>query len=90
LKRENIQIIFLIFDIGIITNQDLQVYKYLNSFNKKIFIILNKIDKYSKNLIDKQIKKFLLISEINEDKIILVSGKKKIGIKNIINKIKFS
>jgi GTP-binding protein len=88
IKRENLKYIFQICDISVITAQDKNVNDYLQQNNKNFFVILNKVDKLSQNQINANINRIVNFFNIDKTKILLVSAKKKIGIKNIIGIIK--
>ena len=91
-NRENLKEVFLLIDFRHKpTNDDLLMYNFLKYYDLSVTIILTKVDKIGRTLIDKQlhlIKDTLNIKE--EDKYILFSSTTKLGkndVTSIIDKI---
>ena len=80
-SRKNLKMVFLLIDFRHKpTEDDILMYNYLKYYNIPVTIVCTKLDKVSKNNIDKNksiIKKELNIK--NNDNIILFSGLTKIG-----------
>jgi GTP-binding protein len=85
--RRNVFGIFQVCDIGVITNDDKNASSYIQDKFANHFVILNKIDKVSKNNINRRIDEVCEYLNVKKENIILVSAKKNIGIKQIFNKI---
>jgi len=86
-SRTNLFGIFLICDFGVITNDDKDCFKVLEKTFKNAFIILNKVDKYSKNEQTKQLKLVYSFFNIKPCNVFLTSTKKNIGINTVMNKM---
>jgi len=85
--RTNLFGVFLICDFGVITNEDKNCYKALIKTFKNVFVILNKVDKYSKNEQAKQLKLVYDFFNIKPEMVFLTSTKENIGINTVMAKI---
>ena len=84
-KSKYLKVCFLVVDSRHVpTEDDCLMYKYLQSFDYKIVVIATKIDKISKNELNKNINVIRKKLEMTqEDLLIPVSSEKKIGVEKI-------
>jgi len=85
--RTNLFGVFLICDFGVITKEDKDCFKVLQKSFKNVFIILNKVDKYSKNEQSKQLKLVYSFFNIDNDLVFMTSTKNNFGINTLMSKI---
>jgi GTP-binding protein len=86
-NRINLFGVFQIIDINVFSNEDKVMSNFLKSKFKNYFVIVNKIDKVSKNILNKNIEQIAKIIQIEKENIIPVSSKRNLGINLIFNKI---
>jgi len=87
-NRTNIFGVFHVMDISVITSEDLKISKILSQKYNNYFVIFNKIDKVSKNELNKLWPKAVKKLNISNNSFLLVSAKDNIGIKDIYSTIK--
>lgn len=75
--RKNLKAVFQVVDARVITSQDYEVSKLINSLNLKYYILVNKYDKLNQSEKNKLSLKIADYLKINIDNIILVSALKK-------------
>ncbi|MDC4163011.1 ribosome biogenesis GTP-binding protein YihA/YsxC [Mycoplasma sp. T363T] len=85
--RENLAGIFLVLDLGVITQQDMEITKLLSTLGIDYYIVFNKIDKYPKSAYPNNKHKILNALKVNEEKIILISAKNKQNLNNLMLRI---
>jgi len=85
--RTNLFGVFLICDFGVITKEDKDCFKVLQKTFKNVFVILNKVDKYSKNEQTKQLKLVYSFFNIKPENVFITSTKENIGINTLMNKL---
>lgn len=88
LHRKNLFGVFQICDANVITDADARMSKFFNERFINHFIVLNKTDKMPLSNYQNNMAKICKFLNVNFDKVILVSAKKKIGINEINLKIK--
>lgn len=86
-QRSNLYGVFQICDAAVITELDKKMSEYFEKKFVNHFIILNKIDKLSEQKVKSEIDVISKYLHVKKEKIILVSAKKNIGIKNILSTI---
>ncbi len=88
-SRDNLQMVFLLIDFRHKpTEDDILMYNYLKYYNIPVTIICTKVDKVSKNSIEKN--KNIITKELNikeNDNLILFSGVTKLGKENVYEEI---
>lgn len=88
-SRDNLQMVFLLIDFRHKpTEDDILMYNYLKYYNIPVTIICTKVDKVSKNSIEKN--KNIIIKELNinpNDNLILFSGVTKLGKESVYEEI---
>ena len=88
-SRNNLQMVFLLIDFRHKpTEDDILMYNYLKYYNIPVTIICTKVDKVSKNNIEKN--KNIITKELNinpNDNLILFSGVTKLGKENVYEEI---
>jgi GTP-binding protein len=82
-ERKNLFIVIQVCDANVITPQDVTMSTYLSKKFKHHYVVLNKIDKQSLSIYQNNLKKIANYLRIKEDKVLLVSAKNKINIKNL-------
>jgi GTP-binding protein len=87
IKRVNLFGVFQIIDASVLTQDDITMANFLKSKFVNHFIIINKIDKVSKNVLNNNLNKISKILNVKKENIICASSSKNIGIKLIFNKI---
>ncbi|AHB99828.1 GTP-binding protein YsxC [Mycoplasmoides gallisepticum S6] len=85
--RKNLVAIFLILDLGVITDQDIEIVRLLTTLDVEYYIVFNKIDKYPKSAYINNKEKILDALKVNEDRILLISAKNKQNLNNLMLKI---
>ncbi|QZX49005.1 ribosome biogenesis GTP-binding protein YihA/YsxC [Mycoplasma sp. E35C] len=85
--RQNLAAIFQVLDLGVITDQDLDITRLLASLGIEYYIVFNKIDKYPKSTYDNNKKKILDYLKVSEDRILLISAKQQKNLNNLMLKI---
>lgn len=88
LHRKNLFGVFQICDANVITEEDAKMSKFFNERFINHFIVLNKTDKMPLSKYQNNMPKVCKFLNVNFDKIILASAKKKTGINEINSKIK--
>jgi len=76
-NRTNLFCIFQICDMGVITKQDLQIYRTLQTKFKNIYVVLNKADKVNKSYFVNNKLKIAKQFPINVENLIPISATKK-------------
>lgn len=76
-NRENLKAVFQVVDARVITTQDYEVSKLINSLNLKYYVVVNKYDKLNQSEKNKLSLKIADYLKLNIDNIILVSALKK-------------
>ncbi len=88
-SRDNLQMVFLLIDFRHKpTEDDILMYNYLKYYNIPVTIICTKVDKVSKNSIEKN--KNIITKELNikdNDNLILFSGVTKLGKESVYEEI---
>ncbi len=88
-SRDNLQMVFLLIDFRHKpTEDDILMYNYLKYYNIPVTIICTKVDKVSKNSIEKN--KNIITKELNikdNDSLILFSGVTKLGKESVYEEI---
>ena len=88
-SRDNLQMVFLLIDFRHKpTEDDILMYNYLKYYNIPVTIICTKVDKVSKNSIEKN--KNIIAKELNikdNDNLILFSGVTKLGKESVYEEI---
>lgn len=88
MTRKNIYAVFQIIDANVITNEDINMNKYLDTKFINHFVILNKADKQSLKTYINQKQKIANYLNIDPSKILFVSAKNKNNISLLMNLIK--
>ncbi len=88
-SRDNLKMVFLLIDFRHKPSEDdILMYNYLKYYNIPVTVVCTKLDKISKNLVDKN--KSIIRKELNiqdNDNLILFSGLTKIGKEEIYEEI---
>lgn len=88
-SRDNLQMVFLLIDFRHKpTEDDILMYNYLKYYNIPVTIVCTKVDKVSKNSIEKN--KNIITKELNinpNDNLILFSGVTKLGKESVYEEI---
>lgn len=87
-QRKNLTCVFLVCDINVITDKDVEMANFLQSNFMNYFVILNKSDKYAKSHFDNNKIKIASYLNVEVDKLIPVSAKNKTNVLQIFNYIK--
>jgi GTP-binding protein len=82
-KRINLYGVFHVIDAGVITKLDQEMSVYFKSKFVNHFIIVNKIDKLNQSEKSNLVKKVSSYTKVPNEKIIVISAKKSIGINQI-------
>jgi GTP-binding protein EngB required for normal cell division len=75
--------VFLIIDVNVLSPLDLQMYRLISKKFANLTIVVNKIDKITKNEVKNQVKKIINFFGVNQEQLLLISGKKGQGIAEI-------
>ncbi|WP_412032226.1 ribosome biogenesis GTP-binding protein YihA/YsxC [Malacoplasma muris] len=84
-QRENLICVFLVCDINVITEKDVEMVDFLSNNFPNFYILLNKSDKYSKSHFDNNKIKIASYLNVDVDKLIPISAKKKTNITKLFN-----
>lgn len=87
IKRENLIFVFQICDINVITDKDVEMADFLKNNFDNFAILLNKMDKYNKSHFDNNKHKIAKYLNVDVDKLIPISAKKKNNLNKILEKI---
>jgi GTP-binding protein len=82
-ERENLQGVFQICDINVITKDDILMSKYFNDTFNNYFIILNKIDSIKPSELEKMVTLAANKLNVTKDKLILVSAKSSTNVSQV-------
>jgi GTP-binding protein len=82
-ERENLQGVFQICDINVITKDDILMSKYFNDTFNNYFIILNKIDSIKPSELEKMVTTAANKLGVTKDKLILVSAKSSTNVSQV-------
>ncbi|MDR2557583.1 MAG: ribosome biogenesis GTP-binding protein YihA/YsxC [Mycoplasmataceae bacterium] len=82
-NRVNLFLVFLVIDANVFSPLDQQMYQQLEKKFANIVLVVNKIDRLNKNELNQKIQQIATKFSVEPAKLLLVSGKKRIGIEQI-------
>lgn len=86
-NRKNLILVIQICDINVITEKDLEMTNFIKTNFQNYFILLNKMDKYSKSHFDNNKHKIANYLQVDSSSLIPISAKKRTNINKILDLI---